>query len=190
MNSFLFHVCLWVILSIACCGAAQPVNDRDPLQQFKRNAATFNSVISLPQFEMTTNEIRVSVKQTIAAGNAALDRVAALKPREVTFQNTVRSLDDIGYQIGLTDARLSLLKETSTNAALRETSIDALKELEEWMVALNYREDVYKAVKAYADKKPQLKGEDAKLLSETLRDYRRAGLALPKAERDQVERMR
>ena len=190
MNPFTFQVCLLTFLSMACCSMAQPVKAPDRLHEFKRNAAKFNSVISLPQFELTTNEVRVSVKQTIAVGNAALDRIGALKPREITFENTVEALDDIGYQIGLTDSRLSLLKETSTNAALREVSIDALKELEEWMVGLDYREDVYKALKTYADKKPDLKGEDAKLLSETLRDYRRAGLSLPKSERDQVERMR
>jgi thimet oligopeptidase len=58
------------------------------------------------------------------------------------------------------------------------------------MVGLDYRQDVYLAVKAYADTQPRLEGEDAKLLAETLRDYRRAGLELPKAQRDEVERMR
>jgi len=190
MNSLIFTFCLGTILSVSFCCTAQPVKERDRLHEFKRSATKFNSVITLPQFELKTNEVRVSVKQTIDAGNAALDRVGALKPREVTFQNTAGALDDIGYQIGLTDARLSLLKETSTNASLREVTIEALKELEEWMVGLDYREDVYKAVKLYADKKPNLKGEDAKLLSETLRDYRRAGLGLAKPERDQVEKMR
>src|SRR5439155_2699312 len=113
-----------------------------------------------------------------------------LKPAQVTFQDTLLALDDLGYQIGLTDSRLTVLKETSTNAALREFAIEALKELEEWMVGLDYREDVYQAVKAYADKKLELKGEDARLLSEPLRDYRRGGLGLPKAERDQVEGLR
>src|SRR4029077_14115869 len=80
--------------------------------------------------------------------------------------------------------------ETSTNSALRDVATDAIKELEEWSIGLDYREDVYKTVKAYADKKPKLKGEDAKLLSETMRDYRRAGLELPKPQRDEVERMR
>ena len=112
------------------------------------------------------------------------------QPGEVTFENTVRALDDIGYQISLTDDRFGLIKETSTNAALRDAATDALKELEEWTVGIDYREDVYKALKAYADKKPKLKGEDAKLLAETMRDYRRAGLDLPKAQRDEVERMR
>ena len=58
------------------------------------------------------------------------------------------------------------------------------------MVGLDYREDVYAAVKAFADTRPKLEGENAKLLLETMRDYRRAGLELPKAERDEVERMR
>ncbi len=100
------------------------------------------------------------------------------------------ALDDLGFQLGLVDNRLSLIKETSTNAAVRDAATVAVKELEEWMVGLDYREDVYRAVKAYADTKPVLEGEDAKLLSETMRDYRRAGLDLPKAERDEVERMR
>jgi thimet oligopeptidase len=169
---------------------AQPTNSAARLEEFKKRAARFKSVISLPQFETTTNEVLAAVKQTIASGNGALDRIGALDPRKVTFDNTVLALDDLGYRLSLTDNRLSVIKETSTNAAVRDTATDALKELEEWMVGLDYREDVYKALKAYADTKPKLKGEDAKLLFETMRDYRRAGLELPKPQRDEVEAMR
>jgi Zn-dependent oligopeptidase len=169
---------------------AQPTSQPNLLKEFKRSAAKFNSVITVPEFETTTNAIRFNLKQTIAVGNAALDRIGALKPRQVTFENTIRALDDIGYDISLTDDRFGLIKETSANAALREAATDALKALEEWSVGIEYREDVYKAVKAYADKKPKLEGEDAKLLAETMRDYRRAGLDLPKAQRDEVEKMR
>ena len=175
---------------MAFSSLAQPTNQADRLHEFRRRAAAFNAVISVPQFEMSTNALRFTLRQTIAVGNAALDRLGALKPREVTFENTVRALDDIGYQISLMDDRFGLLKETSTNAALRDAATDALKELEEWSVGIDYREDVYKALKAYADRKPKLKGEDAKLLAETMRDYRRAGLDLPKAQRDEVEKMR
>ena len=168
----------------------KPVAQEDSLTKFQKLAVRFNSVVGVPAFETTTNEIQVSVKQTIASGNAALDRIGKLGPRKVTFNNTVRALDDIGFQLGLVDNRLSLIKETSTDAAVRAAATDAVKQLEEWMVGLDYREDVYRAVKAYADTRPALKGEDAKLLFETMRDYRRAGLELPKAERDEVERMR
>ena len=163
---------------------------KDPLTKFQELAAKFNDVISVPVFETTTNEVQATVKQTITDGNAALDRIGKLGEREVTFKNTVCALDDIGFRLGLVDNRLSLIKETSTNAAVRDAATDAVKELDEWMIGLDYREDVYRAVKAYADTKPVLEGEDTKLLLETMRDYRRAGLGLPKTDRDEVERMR
>jgi thimet oligopeptidase len=190
MNWKWTHLLVLAVVGTAFSIMAQPTNQTDRLHDFRRRAATFNAVITLPQFETTTNELRFTLKQTLAVGNAALDRVGALKSGEVTFENTVRALDDIGYQISLTDNRFSVIKETSTDAKLRDAATDALKALEEWTVGIDYREDVYKALKAYADRKPKLKGEDAKLLTETMRDYRRAGLELPKPQRDEVEKMR
>jgi thimet oligopeptidase len=183
--------CILLLAFLAVAGSgADPVGPVERLKEFRKRAAKFDSVVVLPQFELTKNEIRATLRQTIAAANAALDGVAALKAREVTFENTVRALDDIAYQIGLTDNRLSLIKETSADSILRDAATEAIKQLEEWMVGLDYREDVYQAVKAFADNQPRLEGEEAKLLAETLRDYRRAGLQLPKAQRDEVEQMR
>jgi thimet oligopeptidase len=170
--------------------AASQSSGAESLAQFQKRAAGFHSIISLPQLETTTNEITASVRKTIAAGNAALDAIGALNTGKVTFENTVGALDDLGQNIGLTANRLTIIRETSTDAALREAATAAVKELEEWSVGLDYREDVYARVTAYAATQPKLTGEDAKLLSETLRDYRRAGLALPKAQRDEVEKMR
>jgi thimet oligopeptidase len=178
------------VLPSVVSGFAQAVPASDGLREFERRAARFKSLVSLPRFETTTNEVNQTVSNTIAAGNAALDRIAALDPHKVTFQNTVRALDDIGYDISLTANRLGFVKETSTSAAVRDGATEALKQLEVWSVGLDYREDVYKVLKAYADQQPKLKGEDAKLLFETMRDYRRAGLDLPKPQRDEVERMR
>jgi thimet oligopeptidase len=177
-------------LLIVCVGMAEPTPPADRLKEFRERAAAFNAVITLPQFETTPDQIRLNLRETIARGNAALDQLGRLKPGEVTFENTVRALDDIGYEINLTGDRFGLIKETSTNAALREAATDALKELQEWAVGLDYREDVYQAIKAYAHRQPKLEGEAAKLLFETMRDYRRAGLDLPKPQRDEVERLR
>src|SRR5215208_2794967 len=183
--------CKWLLLMIAATFTASAQTDsQNSLGTFQKRAAKFNSVITLPEFETSTNEIRNAVKKTVATGNAALDKIGRSKPPTVTFESTVQALDDAAYQISLTANRLSLIKETSTDSPSREAATDALKELEEWMVGLDYREDVYRSVKAYADTNPKLKGEDAKLLTETMRDYRRAGLDLPKARRDEVEKMR
>lgn len=160
------------------------------LNDFQSRSAKFNSVITIPTFETTTNEIADTVTNVIKAGNAALDRVGKLTAAEVNFTNTLRALDDLGWELSKADNRLSLIQQTSTNEAVRDAATDQLKTLEAWMVGIDYRDDVYRAVKAYADTKPALTGEDAKLLFETMRDYRRAGLELPKNERDEVERMR
>jgi thimet oligopeptidase len=184
------HLLLMAVVSTIVTDAVFPAPAANALQEFQDRAARFNSVVTLPQFEQTTNAVRDALRGTITQGNAALDQIAVVAPQKATFGNTICALDDLGYQTSLTFNRLSLIKETSTNAAVRDAATDALKELEEWMVGLDYREDVYQVLKAFASQKPRLKGEDAKLFVETMRDYRRAGLDLPKPERDEVERMR
>jgi thimet oligopeptidase len=177
-------------LAVAGCAGVPKPKPVGSLPEFQKKAEKFNEVVTVPTFETTTNEIAATLTNTIAAGNAALDRVGKLAPAEVNFANTVRALDDLGFQLMLVDNRLGLIQQTSTNAAVRDAATGTIKELEAWMVGLDYREDVYAAVKAFADTRPKLEGENAKLLLETMRDYRRAGLELPKAERDEVERMR
>ena len=73
---------------------------------------------------------------------------------------------------------------------MRTAAENAVKAFQEWAVGIDYREDVYKAIKAFAGTHPKLFGEDEKLLNETLRDYRRAGLDLPPDQRTEVEQLR
>ncbi len=182
-----------VALMSACSSTDKNKPQTGPIKSLKEaqhRAERFNSVIAVPVFETSPEAVRAVVRQTIATGNAALDEIGRLAPGKVSFDDTVRALDDLSHLVGTVGNRLSFLKETSPNAALRDAATEAIKALQEWGVGTDYREDVYAAVKAYADTKPQLYGEEAKLLEETMRDYRRAGLALPKAERGEVEKLR
>lgn len=160
------------------------------LAEFQAKAAKFGNLISVPPYETSAAEVNQSLEATIANANAALDRVGRLHPDEVTFANTVGALDDIMCEPTDTADRLNLVKETSRDAAVREAATEALKKFEAWSVGLEYREDVYAAIKALADKNPPLDPVESKLLDETLRDYRRAGLGLPKTERNEVEQLR
>jgi thimet oligopeptidase len=160
------------------------------LAYFQKAAAKFNSVVTVPTFETTTNEVAATVASTIADGNAALDTIGKLTSAQINFTNTFIALDDVNFHIGLASDRLGLIEQTSTNAAVRDAATDAIKSLSEWAVGLDYRDDVYQALKTFADTKPNLAGEEKKLLDDTLRDYRRAGLDLPKDQRDAVEKLR
>jgi thimet oligopeptidase len=160
------------------------------LEKFQKRAEKFNEVVTVPAFETTPDAVAATVTNVIADGNAGLDRIGRLHAGTVNFTNTIRALDDIGYLIQSAENRFDLIQQTSPNAAMRDAATGAIKKIDEWSVGIDYREDVYAAVKAYAGTKPQLAGEDKKLFEETLRDYRRAGLDLPKDQRDEVEKLR
>jgi len=157
---------------------------------FQQAGKPFKNILRLPEFETTPEAITATANLTMTKANAGLDGIGKLGAGEANFANTIGALDNNGVLIAETMNRLSLIKETSTNAALRDAATEAVKHLEEWSVGLDYREDVYRAVKAFADTQPKLTGEEAKLFEETMRDYRRAGLALPKTQRDEVEKLR
>ena len=160
------------------------------VDDFRAAAAKANAVLTIPDWEKTPEAIETGMKNAIAKANAALDQIGAQDPAKATFKSTVVALDDAGYEAGLAANRATIIKETNTNPAMRSAAENAVKAFQDWAVGIDYREDVYKAIKAFADTHPKLSGEDEKLLKETLRDYRRAGLELPPDQRQEVEELR
>ena len=157
---------------------------------FRDAAAKANSLLTLPDWEQTPEAIDAAMKNAIATANAALDKIGAQNLSKVTFKNTIVALDDLGYQARLTANKAVLIKETNKSEPVRKAAENAVKSFQDWAVGVDYREDVYKAVKAFEKTQPKLSGEDAKLLKDTLRDYRRAGLELPPEKRKEVEQLR
>jgi Zn-dependent oligopeptidase len=188
-----YLTCAALLTALTGCSTLQKICHRppaDPLAAFQERAAKYHAVVTVPTFETTPEAVAATVEKTIADGNAALDGIGHLQPGEVNFYNTIRELDDVAYLIQGASDRIGLIEQTSTNAAVRDAATAATKKLSDWSVGTDYREDVYAAVKAYANTQPSLEGEDKKLFDETLRDYRRAGLDLPKDQRDEVEKLR
>src|SRR5260221_64535 len=73
---------------------------------------------------------------------------------------------------------------------MRSASLDATQKLDEFVVGIDYRKDVYRSIKAYLDTNPHLEGQDARLVEFTVRDYKRAGLTLPDEKQQKVEALR
>jgi thimet oligopeptidase len=160
------------------------------VDDFRAAAAKANAVLTIPDWEKTPEAVEAGMKNAIAKANAALDQIGAQDLGKVTFKSTVVAMDDVTYEASLAANRATIIKETSTNPAMRTGAENAVKAFEDWAVGVDYREDVYKAIKAFADTHPKLSGEDEKLLKETVRDYRRAGLDLPPDKRKEVEELR
>jgi thimet oligopeptidase len=172
------------------CGlmfAAEPLKT---LAEFQKTAAPFHSEIRVPTFPTTPALIDADKQSAIAAGNRALDEIARQDPARMTFESTFGALDNLAYEAGLSAGRIEFVQQSSTVREARDAAENAMKELQQWFVGIQYRDDVYVAIKAFAGKAPPLTGEDQRLLTETMRDYRRAGMDLPPAERKAIEELR
>ena len=186
MKSALLHLPLVLAALSSSLYAAElkTVND------FRAAAEKANAILTIPDWEQTPEAVDAAMKDAIATANKALDQIGAQDLSKVTFKSTIVALDDLTYQAANAANKATIIKETSTNEKMRSAAENAVKIFQDWVVGLDYREDVYKALKAFADTNPKLSGEDAKLLFETMRDYRRAGLGLPPEKRKEVEQLR
>lgn len=160
------------------------------VDDFRAAAEKANAVLTVPDWEQSPEAVQTAMNDAIATANKALDQIGQQDLGKVTFQSTVGALDDLVYQANLQANKATIIKEANTDAAMRAAAEKAVKDFQDWAVGIDYREDVYKALKAFADTHPQLAGEDEKLLFETMRDYRRAGLELPPDTRKEVEQLR
>ena len=180
-----------LLLSLICGLAfAVQADELKSIDAFRDAAAKANAVLTIPDWEQSPDAIEASTRSAIATANAALDQIGSQDLTKVTFKSTIVALDDLGYRARLAANRATVIKETNTSAEIRAAAENAVKLFEDWAVGIDYREDVYKAVKAFEKTNPKLSGEDAKLFKETLRDYRRAGLDLSPEKRKEVEKLR
>ncbi len=160
------------------------------LSSFQSAANKAKVLFELPVWEQTPAEIDTSATTAMAAGDKQLDAIAALSVETSNFANTIAALDDAFYEVLNVSDRIDVIRETSPDEAMRDKALEASKKIQAWYVAAGFREDVYKTVAAYAETRPELEGEDAMLFKETLRDYRRNGMALPEEKRQRLKELK
>jgi thimet oligopeptidase len=181
-----FFTAAALILALRANTSAAPV----PLASLEPQAEKFRILYTPPSYERTPDELRASAENAIRDAEAALDKIAKSDPAKATFDNTFAELDRIVARVRNVANRIGLLQETHPEKIMRDTASEMSVKISSWAITLDYREDLYRAIKAFADTRPALTGEDKLLFDEILRDYRRAGLELPAAQRAEVERLR
>ena len=168
-----------------CSGAALP-----SFADFQAKAVRANLVLALPDYPKTPEQIQLRTPAVLAEADRALAALVAQDPAGATFESTFVAYDRITSRVGTFSNQVGTLAETHPDKVMRDTAREAGVKLENWGIALEYREDIYRALKACAETKPSLDAQQQRLLDFTMRDYRRAGLALPAAERQRIEQLR
>lgn len=162
------------------------------IEHFEQAARSSRVRIEIPRFETTPGDVVAAVDNAIRSAEAALEGYVSQDTERLTFQSAVARLDDIVYPVTNVTNRVYLIKESSVDPAVRGAATEQVARLQEWFVGLQYREDVFRVVKAFSDayeggRGTRLRGEDRKLYEDTMRDFRRAGLHLDPATRARVE---
>ncbi|MDQ2660060.1 MAG: Zn-dependent oligopeptidase, partial [Verrucomicrobiota bacterium] len=179
-------------LLVLSCFLALPLAAAElkTVESFNAAAEKAHDILTIPAWEQTPEAIAASTKGAIAKANSALDAIGAQDLAKVSFKSTIVARDDLGYDAGVFANRIVVIQQSNQDAAMRTAAENALKEIQDWAVSVDYREDVYRAMQAFAKTKPKLAGEDEKLFTETMRDFRRAGLDLAPTKRKEVEELR
>jgi thimet oligopeptidase len=142
--------------------------------------------LALAAASLFSQDLPVPIKQALDKADAGIAKIIAVKDSERTFDNTLGALDKILSDLDRDTSLFVFMQFVSTNAAERDAARAADEAISNWTIELGKREDLYKAVKAYADTNPKLEGEQARLLMFTMRDYRRAGMNLPPQKRAEL----
>jgi thimet oligopeptidase len=128
-----------------------------------------------------------SIVEALKRADEAVERILAVPDGQRNFENTIGALDEIAVRLDNETSMTIFMQYVSTDAAERDASRVADETVTNWLIALGKREDLYRAIKAYADTKPALAGEQKRLLEFTMRDYRRAGMMLPADQREKLK---
>jgi thimet oligopeptidase len=141
-------------------------------------------MVPLLDHHQTPAGLRAKVDAALEACTAELSKLVAIPPEQRTFTNTVEALEESVARALDVIQRLTIWKELHLDPQVREAAAEAEEKASKYFVELSARRDLYAAVKAWEEgpgKQVQLDPQQQRLLSITLRDFRRSGLALDDA---------
>src|SRR5438552_16772879 len=81
------------------------------VDDFRAAAAKANAVLTIPDWDQTTEAVDAAMKDAIAKANAALDQIGTKDPGKVTFKSTVIAMDAVTYQDGLAENKSYIIFE-------------------------------------------------------------------------------
>lgn len=131
----------------------------------------------------------LTVDAAIKRANEAVAKIVAVPDAQRNFDNTLGAIDDLVANLESDTSMLIFMSNVSPDAAVREASQKAEEQAGNYAIELGKREDLYKAVQAYAKTNPKLEGEQKRFLEFTLRDYHRAGMELPADKRAELTKI-
>ncbi len=140
---------------------------------------------------VTADSVAAETDAALAAAEELIRRSIA-SAAEPSFTETLATLELANAAVTDGYGRGAFMAHVHPESAVRDTGREAEERITKWRMALAFRDDLYAAVRAFADTPAaaRLEGEEARLLEHWLRDFRRAGQELAPERRRELEKLR
>ncbi|KAF8521045.1 metallopeptidase MepB [Gautieria morchelliformis] len=144
-----------------------------------------------PTWSHTPSSILSLTTAAIESTRTLHDKIASLDPSSLSFASVMLPLAAAEARLESITEPLSFYQNVAVDKALRDASNEAEVMLRDFGVEASMRVDVYAAVKGAAEaveraeeEGVKLEAEEKRLVEKMILDGKRAGLALPEAERN------
>ncbi len=141
------------------------------------------------RFDASPAQISQDCDQAIKRAQMDLEEIARLPETSLTFSNTAAALDQAVWTANDRTGSDTFLKEVAVSPAVRQAALQCQTKMDKFNIDVYAREDLFKALSAYAAKKEKSAAEDGRLLDKELEDFRRNGLLLPARKRERVRKI-
>lgn len=140
---------------------------------------------------LTPDDVAAACQSAMERCDAGIAEIVAIADGERNFANTMYALETTRSHVEEASGAYAFMSYVSSNDDVRAVARDWDQKLDQYMVGVAFREDLYAAIRAYAetDDAKALTGERERLLERWMRDYRRNGFDLPPEKRARVQEL-
>ncbi|MDA3954799.1 MAG: Zn-dependent oligopeptidase [Bacteroidales bacterium] len=138
---------------------------------------------------VTVQNVVDATEKSICKAKPKLNVIFAINNVDKSFENTMRTLDDIFNDLMKVNEVISLLAYVHPNDDIRNKCLESIADFSKFFNEISLNEDLYKAIKEYESTKEAnvLVGANKKFLKETVEEFERNGFALSKDKRDKLK---
>src|SRR6056297_604758 len=141
--------------------------------------------------KLSANDIIEAKDEIIKKAKNIIKNIINQEDEFRTFNNTMDPFDDLNNELDKIHSVIFLMAYVHPEEKIRNTSLEAIKELSKFGNEISLNIDLYNAIKNYSQKteKENLSEPENKLLKDTIRDFELNGLGLPKKQRDLIQNL-
>jgi len=127
-----------------------------PISAFDAAAAAHQVALVLPTYPHNADEVRTMSATKLHDADAALAGLVAQDATKLNFANSFAAYDAIVGNLAAFAGQIDTVAETNPDQATRDAARETKVKLDEWAIALEYREDVYRVLRTVAETNPEL----------------------------------